>query len=131
MYSSTRYILSNETHLISQRNDTFNTQFRKLTTIRCKFSCVEGHVTKYCCYVMLDTIGHVAKYCRTCIRDSSSVFAICMILGCRNLSRGVPSAKHEQHKKQPKPMRDALTNTYRKHMYDRDVMGKTHVVCNG
>ncbi len=60
-YSSTRYILSKETHRISQRNDTFNTQFPKLTTIRCKFSCVEGHVTKYCYYVMFDTIGHVAK----------------------------------------------------------------------
>ncbi len=53
-----------------------NTQFPKLTTIRCKVSCVEGYVTKYCCYVMLDMIGHVAKYRQTCIRDSTIVFAL-------------------------------------------------------
>ncbi len=97
-HSSTRYLLSKETHRISQRNDTFTTHFPKLTTIRCKVSCVEGQVTKYCCYVMLDTIGHVVKYHRTCIRDTPTVFAMCNILGCRDLGRGVPSAKHEQHK---------------------------------
>ncbi len=59
-YSSARYILSKETHCISQRNDTFYAQVPKLTTMHCKFSRVEGHHTKYCCYVMLDRIGHVA-----------------------------------------------------------------------
>ena len=49
-----------KTHCISQRNDTFYAQFPKLTTIRCKFSSVEGHHTKYCCYVTFNRIGHVA-----------------------------------------------------------------------
>ncbi len=61
-YSSARYILPKETHRISQKNDTFNTQFPKLTFIRCKFSRVEAHVIKYCCYVMLGMIGHTAEY---------------------------------------------------------------------
>ena len=100
-YSSTRYILSKEIHRIPQRNDTFNTQFPNLTTIHCKVSCFEGHVTKYCCYVMLDTIGHVAKYRRTCIRDSTIVFVMRNILRCRDLGRDVLSAKHEQHKPTP------------------------------
>ena len=64
-YSSARYTwytLSKETHRISQRYDTFNTQFPKLTSIRCKFLRVEAHMTKHCCYVMMDMIGHAAKY---------------------------------------------------------------------
>ncbi len=110
-YCSTRYILSKETHRISQINDPFNTQFPKLSIIHCKFSCVEGHVTKYYCYVMLDTIGHVAKYLQTCIWDSSTVFAMWTILGCHDLGRGVPSAKLAAEN-QPKPMHDTLTNTF-------------------
>ncbi len=100
-YSSARYILSKETHRISQRNDTFNAQFPKLTSICCKFSCVEEHVTKYCCYVMLDRIGHVAKCSQTYVRDSSTVFGMPTILWRHELSRGVPSTKHEQHKPRP------------------------------
>ncbi len=100
-YSFARYILSKVTHRISQRNDTFKTQFPKLTSIRCKFSHVEAHVTKYCCYVMLDMIGHAAKYSWTSIRNSSTDFAMLTILGCHERSRGVPSAKHEQHKPRP------------------------------
>ncbi len=100
--SSARYILSKGTHRISRRNDTFHTQFPKLTSICCKFSCVEEHVTKYheyCYYVMLDRIGHAAKYSRTCIWDYSTVFAMCNVLGCHELCRagGVPGAKHGQH----------------------------------
>ncbi len=113
IYSSGRYILSKETHRVLQRSDTFNTQFPKLTTICGKFSCFEGDVTKYCGYtsrvihVMLDTIGHVAKYSRTCIRDSSTVFAMRNILGSRDLGRGswVPNTSS----KPTKPMRDTLT----------------------
>ncbi len=80
-YSSQRYILPKETCHISQRKDTFNTQFPKLTSICCKFLHVEGHMTKYCCYVMLERIGHAAKYRRTCIRDSLTVFTMRIILG--------------------------------------------------
>ncbi len=70
LYSSA---LFKETHRMSQRNDTFNAQFPKLTSIPYKFSHVEGHVTKYCCYVMLDRIVPVAKYSRTCIRESGQL----------------------------------------------------------
>ena len=75
-YSSARYILSKETPHISQRNDTFNSQFPKLISIRCRIWRAEEHVTKYCCYVMLDRIGHVAKNSRTYIRESPTVFAM-------------------------------------------------------
>ena len=126
-YSSARYILPKETHRISQKNDTFrpNAQFPELTSIRCKFSRVEEHVTKYC-YVMLDRIGHVVKCSRTYVRDSLTVFAMPTILWRREIGRGVSSTEHEQHK--PRPTNACMI---RQHVYDRDVMGKTHIFCNG
>ena len=55
-YSSATYILSKQTHRISRRKATFNVQFPKLTSIRCKMSRVEGHVAKYCRDVTLAMI---------------------------------------------------------------------------
>ncbi len=60
-YSSARCILSKETPRISQRNDTLTHNFQKLTSICCKFSRAEEHVSKYC-YVMLDMLQNTAKH---------------------------------------------------------------------
>ncbi len=71
---------------------------------------------------MLNTIGHAAKYRRTCIRDASIVFAMCNILRCRDLGRGVPSAKHEQHKK---------TQTNARHTYKYPLGSTSNIVTSG
>ncbi len=96
----------------------------------------EDHVTKYCCYAILDRIGHLAIS-----RIQPNMHS--ELLDCfRHVHKIKSAAKSTKVGRVPNchtgsvdhthTMCDTVTNAFlQSTLYDCDVMGKAHIFCNG